>query len=344
MLWFPFILASFGMASGEVGWQERSLPVNFRIQGAAADPGNPSQAYVWGGGLSRINLRLQTVETLLSQGDFSAPGCTFQRGLALLSPPDRLVWLHGRRLEKRQQIDTDADFADCLDATIFGRRGLFVTNRGLQVRFYEPSGGPWPYREIYSFYTASYQSGLIQADVDGDGLPDLFSGNYWIQSPATFHLPWRLFAVNTYYEEPHSAHLKLARIRRSGRAQPSLLVAQGEMSPGKLALFDPPGDVKQLWRETRLEDSLLLNHPRTLAVADFDNDGLEDFLLAEAEGQSPRVWLWRQQIGGAFQPVVIAQGAPVVSGWATDADQDGRADIVLIEPRRIRWLRNQPLK
>jgi hypothetical protein len=291
-----------------------------------------------------VNLLRRKAERVVAQGDFSAPGCTFQGGLALLAPQDRLVWLHGRRLQARTQIDTDADFADCLDATIFGRRGLFLTNRGLQVRFYEPSEGAWPYREIYSFYTASYQSGLIQADVDGDGRPDLFSGNYWIQSPIKFDLPWRLFAINTYNEGPHSAHVKLLRIRRNGRVQPSLLVAQGEMNPAKLALFDPPDDVKQLWQETRLDRGLSLNHPRTLAVADFDNDGLEDFLLAEAEGTSPRVWLWRQQAGGAFESAVIAQGAPVITGWATDVDRDGRSDLVLIEARRIRWFRNRPLE
>ena len=36
---------------------------------------------------------------------------------------------------------------------------------------------------VYSFYTPSRQAGLLLADVDGDGLTDIFAGNYWIRSP-----------------------------------------------------------------------------------------------------------------------------------------------------------------
>ncbi|MBL8232453.1 MAG: VCBS repeat-containing protein [Bryobacterales bacterium] len=351
MLWFPLLLTAIGASFGQVRWVDHPLPVSAEIRGAAPGPRDPSGAWLWGDGVFQAGLRTGNV-TRVAQGDFGEPGCAFQGGLALLSRPEQLVWLRGPRLARRTIIDTEADFSGCLDLTLFGRKGLLITNRGLQVRFYEPAstepggmvGSPrWPYREIYSFYTASYQSGLIHADVDSDGVADLFSGNYWIQAPEMFDRPWRLFAINTYNEEPQSAHLRLALIRRVGRSKPSLLVAQGEMHPARLAVFDAPADVKQLWTETRLDGDLALDHPRTLAVADFDRDGREDFLLAESEGAA-RIWWWRQLADGSFAPSPIARGTPILTGWAADADRDGRPDIVLVERRRIRWLGNQPLE
>ena len=47
-------------------------------------------------------------------------------------------------------------------------------------------GKPWPYREIYSIYTPSQQTGLSMRDIDGDGRIDILCGNYWIQSPERF--------------------------------------------------------------------------------------------------------------------------------------------------------------
>lgn len=344
MLWLLLILAPFSASFGQVRWQEHVVPLGAPIAGAAADPDNSSRAYVWGSGVLRVDLIAGQPHRLAAKGKFMAPGCPFQGGLALLEAPDRLVWAHGERLETRTPIDTEADFADCVDLTLFGRRGLMITNRGLQVRFYEPAAGTWPYREIYSFYTASYQSGLIQASIDSDKHPDLFSGNYWIQSPSAFDLPWRLFAINTYNELPHSAHMRIARIRRAGRSASSLVVAQGELHPARLAVFDPPADIRKLWIETRIGGELSLHHPRTLAVADFDRDGREDFVLAESEGPRPRVWWWRQQPDGNFLPTLMTEGFPAKTGWISDVDRDGRPDVVLVEEARIRWLGNQPLK
>lgn len=347
MLWFPLVLTAISAAFGQLRWVEHTLPVGAEIRGAVADSRDPSRAWLWGEGVFQASLRSGTAARV-APGDFGEPGCSFQGGLALLSRPGNLVWLRGPEWLRPTVIDTEADFADCLTATLFGRKGLLITNRGLQVRFYEPASTQrgktgWPYREIYSFYTASYQSGLIQAQVDGNGAADLFSGNYWIRAPEAFDRPWRLFAINTYNEEPHSAHLRLALIRRKGRPGPSLIVAQGEMHPARLAVFDAPADVKQLWPATRLDGGLTLSHPRTLAVADFDRDGREDFLLAESEGAS-RVWWWRQLADGSFQATLIASGSPTIGGWAADADRDGRTDIVLVERQRVRWFGNQPLK
>lgn len=158
---------------------------------------------------------------------------------------------------KRTEIDHGIEMHDCLVVTLLGHRGLLITQHGMQVRFYEERGDFWPYTEIYSFYTASYQGGLQLADIDGDGRPDILCGNYWIQSPESSDLPWRLFAIELYNEHPRSAQLRLAY------SAGQLVVAQGEMAEARLALLHRPDDPKQLWTETRLREDL--HDPHALA-------------------------------------------------------------------------------
>ncbi|MCS7026428.1 MAG: VCBS repeat-containing protein [Bryobacteraceae bacterium] len=335
-------LAAASIGWGQIQWVERALPLPSLMRGATGHPRDPFRAWMWGEGIFSLNLVKLEVQPL-RPGSFAAPGCTFQNGLALIALPDRFSWFEGDDFHSEAPIDSEAEFADCLDVNLFGRSGILVTHRGMQIRFYQPDKPRWRSREIYSFYTASYQSGLLVFDVDADNRVDIVSGNYWIRSPAAFHLPWRLFAIHTYFEQPQSARMRLARIRRGGSKSPSLLAVQSEMYPARLALFDPPGDVRQLWKEHALQGELLLDHPRTLAVADFDGDGFEDFLLAESRGTG-RIWWWRQGPSGFFRPKLIACGEPVLTGWVSDVNGDRRPDIVLAESRRMRWLINQPLQ
>ena len=101
-------------------------------------------------------------------------------------------------------------------------------------------------QEIYSFYTASRQGGLLIEDIDGDGRPDIVCGNYWIRSPERFDLPWRLFAINTRHETPDSATFRLAWLGRD------LIAAQGHMSPGAVYRYTRGADPTQQWKEQKL--------------------------------------------------------------------------------------------
>jgi hypothetical protein len=130
----------------------------------------------------------------------------------------------------------------------------------MQVRFYElPSGDS---RDLYSIYTPSRQAGLLLHDVDGDGRPDLFCGNYWMRAPERFDLPWRLFAINLWSEEQDSATVRLAPVGGG------LAACQAEMPKARLALFDRPPGHTGLWPERRLASDL--RYPRALAASGGD--------------------------------------------------------------------------
>jgi hypothetical protein len=324
----------------QVRFVPHAIPVSHASAGALV---NGRALYSWGEGLSRVSLPPGRSQLLRKEkfgpagcaGDIDSDGVT---DLVLHALPDRMVWVKGPAFQTMHTIDTGASFADCVVTTVLGHRGVLITHRGMQVRFYEPPSRPserWPYREIYSFYTASYQAGLVEHDVDGDERTDLIAGNYWIQAPPSFELPWRLFAINTYNDTPQAAHVRIARGRNG-----ALIVSQGELHPAKLAVFERLSDPKQLWRETRLDRDMDLNEPAALAAADDSGD----FVLAERGGMRPRTWWWTREPDGAYHRSVIHQGVPVHSVFLKDLNADRRLDVILVGPSTALWLENVPVK
>lgn len=318
-----------------VRWREHAIELPAETAGGAWNQ-RGGELYLWGEGLHSVRLPSGRQRTLL-KGKFRAGGCLAGPDLVLQAATGEIGWIAGPRFGAFSPIDSDADMADCLEATLLKERGVLVTHRGMQVRHYrrpERPGGPWPYREIYSFYTASYQAGLQIADVDGDGRPDLLCGNYWIQSPTEYELPWRLFAINTYNEEPESARMRLALLP-GGR---HLVVAQGALARGRLTVFEKPPDPAQLWIERRLREDL--DHPLALGAADFDGDGVPDFAVGGGDGLT---W-WRQSRAGKFEPTSIRTGFPVRQLWVADVNRDRRPDIIVLGERTLLWLENQPIQ
>lgn len=321
--------------------------VGQQIAGAALDGKRlvtwGDQILFWGlpdGGMKPLRARLPRA---LGPGGalFDIAG---QPGLIVNEAAGRraLLWIN-LRTAKTAEIDHGIFANEILPATLFGRRGILIVQRRIQVRFFEapatPSGA-WTSRDIYSFYSPSDQGGLLLADVDRDGRIDIVSGNYWIQCPEAFDLSWRLFATRVWAEEKLSGMVQIAWHDLLGGGIPNLIVTQSEMPKARVAWFEKPADPQQLWSEHRLEGELDLDQPGSLQVADFDADGKLDVLIAE-RGSAGRVIIFHNEGSGRFAPIEVGRTRGVVNAQVLDWNEDGRPDLLIVERSSLSWWENR---
>lgn len=319
----------FALVLAGIGWGQP-----FRLEGTREPAGvirgaaliGQGEIWTWGDTLVRWrNLKPEPLGSFQTNAGGCVADADADGDLDLIAPvKEGLAVFRAPRWE-RELIDEGPDFEDCLGLDLFGRPGIAAVYRGMQIRFYQRSAaGRWSYREIYSFYTASRQGGLLARDIDGDGRLDLVSGNYWIQSPESFDLPWRLFAINTWSEQPESAS---ARLAFRGMA---LVWAESRQSPARLAIFGRPLNPKLLWTPLEVGIAPALAHPKGLAV-------FEDrfIIVGEANGERSRLMVVRED--GAAK--TIARGQPTVAILA-----DSAGFWVLSERRVARYLAGPPRK
>lgn len=237
------------------------LPLHAEIRGAALLAKPEPAILTWGSQLQSWPVTGAAPTTLLRQRDFGPGGCVAdvdgdgRDDLLVQEHPgvSRFLWLKAPQWTDHV-IEAETDFTTCLPFTLAAKRGVLIQHLHSQVRFYLfPS---FAYKELYSIYTASQQGGLLPHDVDGDGLTDLFIGNYWMKNPGQLDVAWRLFAVNLWHDTPTAARAALALWQNH-----QLVWAASVDNQARVAVFDPPPDVKQLWIEQRLPP---LNQPRAI--------------------------------------------------------------------------------
>ena len=121
---------------------------------------------------------------------------------------------------------------------------------------------------------------------------------------------------------PVVANVRFWDLDGDGRLE--IVLAEGESDPARLAWFSPPD-----WRMHMLRDDLF--HPHSLAVADFNGNGLPDIFVAEmglGRNPNPRMLIYVNQGGGRFEEVLIQEGVPNHEAKVADLTGDGRPDIV----------------
>lgn len=276
--------------------------------------------FVWGQDVFEVDLRSGQRQRIAG-GQFTEGGCLLDQGLILNSiEPRELLWL---RLADRKRfvVDTGVDTRDAIAADLLGHHGVLLLHKRQQVRFYDfpsPMKDRWTETELYTIYTPSTEGGLVIADIDGDGLPDLLCGNYWMKSPTAFELPWREFAIDTWNEEEASAMLRLAW------SDPVRVAAQRDMHPGRVAWFDRAPDPQQLW--TRHDLASLQGASGVLFLG-------KDLIVSERYPPG-RVLLFRAQAGGFAPGKELIRTNPSI-GMAPLTDHG----VLLVQKSRLVVLR-----
>lgn len=329
-------------------WRERESETP--IRGAALFA--PSQLFLWGDSLATVQLPRLRLGQASTSGRFGAGGCLIdvnQDGTpdpVLFQLPERegklgtMVWLASPDYEVNL-IDTDAEFSDCLSTTLFGEPGVLLLHRHAQVRFYKIPAEPkkrWPYRELYSIYTPSAQGGLLRADVDSDGREDILAGNYWLRSPAHAEDSWRLFPINNWWNGPQTAMLRL------GWAKPMALAAERQGDPARVSWFLPSKDPAALWTEAPITAVPPIRKPEALVVADLNDDGRPEVVIGENAGAGSRLLVYWALEDGRYQGSEIDRTDGLVNLFATDANRDGKQDLVGVGTRSVIVWRGQRRK
>jgi len=289
------------------------------IRGAAQVEKPARKILTWGRQLVEWDTAGKRPRVLLDGRDFGPGGCVAdvdgdgRDDLLVQEHPgvSRWLWLRAPRWESKV-IEEETDFRDCLAFEIAGQRGVLVPHLNAQLRFYEFPG--FAYKELYSIYTASQQGGLLASDVDGDGLQDLFLGNYWVRNPGVLDVAWRLFAINVFHETPTAALARQALLKRPGKTQPDLVWAESEAEEARLVWYERPADVKQLWVEHRLTPEL--RRPKALLVRP------EGIFVGHADGVALFQWQesqWRMTtVASGFETVALFEERGRVLAVGTD--------------------------
>jgi hypothetical protein len=303
----PVFVAAFALAA---------TPAVAEIRGAARVQHPRPGVLTWGTELKFWPLAGGSPTTLRRGTDFGPGGCVADvdgDGRDDLMVQERVgsgafLWLRAPKWESHV-IERETEFRDCLPFEFDGHRGVLVPHFNAQLRLYEYPGqrdGKWVYSEIYSIYTASKQGGMLSFDVDGDGLTDLFIGNYWMRNPGKWDLPWRLYNMNTFFDKPDSALARQAVYQRPGRGKPDLLWAESEGAPARFALLERPDDEKQAWPARMIEPAP--DHPRALLVLETNPGEWPPILVGAEDG----VRLYRAT-EGVWSMSKLWTGAPVLA-------------------------------
>lgn len=310
-----------------------------RVRHAAAE--NQKVVFLWGAGIERWDVHAAK-SSRVAKGEFHEGGCLLDVDgdgrIDVIAnegsdAPGDLVWLHAPDWS-RHVIDTGIDTRDVLPATLAGHRGILVMQQQHQVRFYEvpaDAASHWKRTDILAFGTPSAQGGLLLADIDGDGQPDILSGNAWLQAPASPAMPWHSFAIDAPGAPQPTSQLHLLYADLWGAGSLNRIALERDGSPARFTWSARPKDARQLWLQHPIAELPDLDQPSLLAAADFNSDGRTDLLVTERGGQGRLIVLFNAG-EQRFRPVVMGQTGGIFAAILL------KDEIVTVQPDGLyRW-------
>lgn len=165
--------------------------------------------------------------------------------------------------------------------------------------------------------------GLKLADIDRDGDLDIVFGGSWLENPGFLKEQWAFHPITDKWSP--DTRVFVADINKDDRLDVVLSASEGK---GKLSWFESPkgNPIIGGWIEHPIEKEIL-DGAHSLQVADLDNDGDLDVVVAEMHTSNKKRVLIYFNEAGVFKPALLADTGSHNMRLG-DIDEDGDIDII----------------
>jgi len=156
-------------------------------------------------------------------------------------------------------------------------------------------------------------------DVNGDGKPDIVSGEYWYQAPGwTPHRFREIAYTNNYIDDFSDLPVDV-----NDDGHPDIVSCSWFSK--RIWWNENPGKAGGMWKEHAIESRFNVEFA---FLVDLNNDGKAQEILPEF-GNREAPLTWYELKGGAFVPHVIADHSFGHGIGAGDVNHDGKTDIIV---------------